>query len=64
MIFASISSEITDCVNDFWKGLNEYIDNDLLNLEIEQLMTIFIYIIIQAQIPDISVHCKIIKSFK
>ena len=63
MIFASISSEITDCVNDFWKGLNEYIDNDLLNLEIEQLMTIFIYIIIQAQIPDISVHCKIIKSF-
>ena len=63
MIFASISGEITECINDFWKGLNEYIDKDLLNLEIDQLMTIFIYIIIQSQIPDISVHCKIIKSF-
>ena len=63
MIFASISSEITDCINDFWKDLNEYIDSNLLNLEIDQLMTIFIYIIIQSQITDISVHCKLIKSF-
>ena len=63
MIFASISSEITECINDFWKDLSGYIDKDLLNLEIDQLMTIFIYIIIQSQIYDISVHCKIIKSF-
>ena len=63
MIFASISGEITNCINDFWKDLNGYIKNDLLNLEIDQLMTIFIYIIIQSQITDISVHCKIIKSF-
>ena len=63
MIFASISSEITECINDFWKVLSEYIDQNLLNLEIDQLMTIFIYIIIQSQIEDISVHCKIIKSF-
>ena len=63
MIFASISSEITECINDFWKDLSGYIDNNLLNLEIDQLMTIFIYIIIQAQIPDICVHCKMIKSF-
>ena len=34
-----------------------------LNLEIDQLMTIFIYIIIKSQIYDISVHCKIIQSF-
>ena len=63
MIFASISGEITDCINDFWKDLDGYIDNSLLNLEIDQLMTIFIYIIIQSQITDIGVHCKIIKSF-
>jgi hypothetical protein len=63
MIFASISSEITECINDFWKDLSGYIKKDLLNLEIDQLMTIFIYIIIQAQIPDICVHCKMIKSF-
>ena len=35
----------------------------MLNLEIDQLMSIFIYIIIKSQIYDISVHCKIIKSF-
>ena len=63
MIFASISSEITECINDFWKDLNGYIDNDLLNLEMDQLMAIFIYIIIQSQINNINVHCKIIKSF-
>ena len=63
MIFASISSEITECINDFWKDLSGYIDNNLLNLEIDQLMAIFIYIIIQAQISDICVHCKMIKSF-
>ena len=63
MIIASISSEITECINDFWRNLNDYIKNDLLNLEIDQLMSIFIYIIIKSQIFDISVHCKIIKSF-
>ena len=63
MIFASISSEITECINDFWNDLSEYIDKNLLNLEIDQIMTIFIYIIIQSQIEDIGVHCKIIKSF-
>ena len=63
MIFASISSEITECINDFWKDLSGYIKKDLLNLEIDQLMTIFIYIIIKAQIPDICVHGKMIKSF-
>ena len=63
MRFASISSEITECINDFWKDLSGYIDSNLLNLEIDQLMAIFIYIIIHAQIPDIGVHCKMIKSF-
>ena len=63
MIIASISNEITECINDFWKYLSNYINNSLLNLEIDQLMTIFIYIIIKSQIYDISVHCKIIKSF-
>ena len=63
MIIASISSEITDCINDFWTNLSDYIKKDFLNLEIDQLMTIFIYIIIKSQIYDISVHCKIIQSF-
>ena len=63
ILIASLSSEITDCINDFWKDMKEYIKNDCLNIEAEEIMTIFIYIIIKAQIYDIAVHCKIIQSF-
>ena len=63
MIIASISNEITDCINDFWSQLETYIKKDLLGIEAEQIVTIFIYIIIQSGIIDIFVHCKMIQFF-
>ena len=63
MIIASISNEITDCINDFWQEMENYIKKDLLGIEAEQIMTIFIYIIIKSGITDIFVHCKMIKYF-
>ena len=63
MIIASISNEITDCINDFWQEMEEYIKKDYLSIEAEQIMTIFIYIIIQSGLTDIFVHCKMIKYF-
>jgi hypothetical protein len=63
MIIASISNEITDCINDFWTEMENYIKKDFLGIEAEQIMTIFIYIIIKSGIIDIFVHCKIIKYF-
>ena len=63
MIIASISNEITDCINDFWQEMEEYIKKDFLGIEAEQIMTIFIYIIIKSGITDIFVHCKMIKLF-
>ena len=63
MIIANISNEITDCINDFWQEMEEYIKKDYLSIEAEQIMTIFIYIIIKSGIIDIFVHCKIIKLF-
>lgn len=63
MIIASISNEITDCINDFWGQLESYIKKDLLGIEAEQIVTIFIYIIIQSGIIDIFVHCKMIQFF-
>ena len=63
MIIASISNEITDCINDFWTDMDQYIKYDFLNIEAEQIMTIFIYIIIKSGITDIAVHCKMIKLF-
>ena len=63
LIFASLSNEIKNCIDDFWKDMEDYIKNDLLGVEAEQLMTIFVYIISKAQIEDIMVHCKLIKLF-
>ena len=63
LIFASLGNEIKNCIDDFWKDMEDYIKNDLLGVEAEQLMTIFIYIISKAQIKDILVHCKLIKLF-
>ena len=63
MIIASISNEITDCINDFWTEMENYIKKDFLGIEAEQIMTIFIYIIIKSGIIDIFVHCKVIKYF-
>ena len=63
LIFASLGNEIKNCIDDFWKDMEDYIKNDLLGVEAEQLMTIFIYIISKAQIKDIVVHCKLIKLF-
>ena len=63
LIFASLGNEIKNCINDFWNDMEDYIKNDLLGIEAEQLMTIFIYIIAKAQIKDIAVHCKLIQLF-
>ena len=63
MIIANISNEITECINDFWKIMEHYFKKDILNIEAEQIMTIFIYIIIKSGITDIFVHYKMIKLF-
>ena len=63
LIFASLGNEIKNCIDDFWKEMEDYIEKDLLAVEAEQLMTIFIYIISKARIKDIVVHCKLIQLF-
>ena len=63
MIIASISSEISDCINDFWSQLDNYTKDGFLSIEAEQLQNIFTYIIIQSDIEDFFVHLKIIKLF-
>ncbi len=63
LIFASLGNEIKNCIDDFWKDMEDYIEKDLLAVEAEQLMTIFIYIISKARIKDILIHCKLIQLF-
>ena len=63
LIFASLGNEIKSCIDDFWKHMDGYFKSEILGVEAEQLMTIFIYIIAKAQINDILVHCKMIQLF-
>ena len=63
MLVASISSEITECVNHFWKGMDRYITSQYLNINADELMSLFIYAIVQAQFPEILIHMKIISEF-
>ena len=63
LIFANLGNEIKSCVDDFWKDMDGYVKGELLGVEAEQLMTIFIYIIVKSQINDIVVHCKLIQLF-
>jgi hypothetical protein len=63
MLIASITTEITESVNNFWKDLEKLIPTSLLNIDADQLMTIFIFIIIKSQISELLVHSKFVKEF-
>jgi hypothetical protein len=63
MIIASISDEITECVNNFWNDMNKYIKSTYLNIEADELMTIFLFIIIKSQMPELTIFAKMIKNF-
>ena len=64
MIIASLSDEILDSVNEFWKDLYEFIeDKSIFTIDANQLRKIILYIIIKSNMPDIMVNCKMINLF-
>lgn len=63
LIIANLSLEIIKCVNDYWEGMDKVIPPDLLNIDADELLTIFIYIIIKGNISEILIHQKFIADF-
>ena len=63
LIISSISSEIKESVNDFWKDMDRVVTSSLLNIDADELMSIFIYIILKSQMSSLLVHMKLIKEF-
>jgi hypothetical protein len=63
MIIASISTEITESVNMYWKDMEKVITSSLLNIDADELMTIFIFTILKSQMAEILIHSKFIKEF-
>ena len=63
ILIAAISDQIMENATNFWKDMEPYIEKDYLFIEADEIMTIFLYIIIQSQMPEILLYCKIINNF-
>jgi hypothetical protein len=63
IIIASISSLITECVNNYWKKVEKLIQPSMLNIDADELMTIFMYIVYKCNMPLLFVHADFIKYF-
>lgn len=63
IVIAAISDQIMESASSFWKDMEPYIEKDYLFIESDEIMTIFLYIIIKSQMPEILLYCKIIKNF-
>jgi len=63
MLISTISLQITDCVNEFWQEFENIIAPNNLNIDADELISIFIYILIKSKIYDLLIHTRIIKDF-
>lgn len=63
IIIASVSSLITEAINEFWKDMKQYIEPTMLNIGSDDLTPIYIYILVKANLPELFIHCDFIKFF-
>ena len=63
VIIAAISDQITECASNFWSEMEKYIKNSFLFIEADEIMTIFLFIMIRSQMPEIIVFSKMITNF-
>ena len=63
IIVSAVSNIITDCVNSFWENMQYIIKPEMLSIDADELMTIFIYIIYKCKMPSLFIHSDFIKYF-
>ena len=63
MKIASISSTITKSINNYWKGMEKYINPYFLNITADELMIIFVLIVIKSDYPKLLIHKQLIQEF-
>ena len=63
IIIASLSSLITESINDFYKDLKEFINPSMLNIGADELTSIYLYIIIKVNLPELFIYCDLIEYF-
>ena len=63
VILASLSDQITESVSNFWNSMMKYIKNSFLFIEADEILTIFVFIVIKSQMPELFIESKIITNF-
>lgn len=56
------SSKMVKCIDAFWEGMNNR-DKWEKVLDADQILMIFIYVIIKANVKDLFAHLKVINEF-
>ena len=62
-VIALISVIITDCIDKYWDSLKNEIPPKFLNIDADELMCIYLYIIYQLKMPSLYVHLDFIRYF-
>ena len=63
IVIALISVIITDCVDKYWESLKKDLPGKFLNIDADELMSIYLYIIYKLRMPSLFVQLDFIKYF-
>ena len=63
VILAALSDQVMESVSTFWSSMQNYVKNTFLNIEADEIMSIFVFIVIRAQMPELFIESKIISNF-
>ena len=63
IVIALISVIITDCIDKYWDSFKNDISPKFLNINADELMSIYLYIIYKLKSPSLFVHLDFIKYF-
>ena len=63
IVIALISVIITDCVDKYWDSIRKDLSPKFLNIDADELMSIYLYIIYKLKMPSLFIHLDFIKYF-
>jgi hypothetical protein len=63
IVIALISVIITDCVDKYWESLKKDLPGKFLNIDADELMSIYLYIIYKLKMPSLFIQLDFIKYF-
>lgn len=64
IVIATLSTKITECVDNYWAGTDEIIpSSNYLQVNSDELLKIFIFIVAHSNFPELIIHEKIVEKF-